>query len=155
MPKLLFHSTHGFRYLLLFPRSSYAQQFVLLFVFNPFKHTRETQRLKQYNTPEIQGEKKQLKGKVSAQDPQDQVLSTKEIDLPQRDRGQGVRDREEIGNEGEGEGNEEGVRMFVLKGLRTASGQQGQTWPIGKWWFIKVQGETPCQKEVFNFNWGC
>ena len=53
---------------------------------------------------------------------QDQVLSTKEIDLPQRDRGQGVRDREEIGNEGEGEGNEEGVRMFVLKGLRTASG---------------------------------
>lgn len=46
--------------------------------------------------------KSQVLGKVSAQDPQDQVLSTKEIDLPQRDRAQGVRDREEIENEGEG-----------------------------------------------------
>ena len=46
--------------------------------------------------------KSQVLGKVSAQDPQDQVLSTKEIYLPQRDRAQGVRDREEIENEGEG-----------------------------------------------------
>jgi hypothetical protein len=41
--------------------------------------------------------------------PQDQVLSTKEIYLPQRDRGQALRQRQEIekgkeGNQGEGEG---------------------------------------------------
>ena len=33
-----------------------------------------------------------MKGKVGAQDPQDQVLSTKEMHVPQRDREQGVRD---------------------------------------------------------------
>ena len=38
--------------------------------------------------------KSQVLGKVSAQDPQDQVLSTKEIYLPQRDRGQGIRDKD-------------------------------------------------------------
>jgi hypothetical protein len=35
-----------------------------------------------------------LKGKVSAQDSQDPVLSTNEICLPQRDRGQGTRDKD-------------------------------------------------------------
>ena len=35
-----------------------------------------------------------MEGMVSAQDPQDQVLSTKEIYLPQRDRGQGIRDKD-------------------------------------------------------------
>ena len=35
-----------------------------------------------------------LKGKEAAQEPQDQVLSTKEMNLPQRDRGQGTRDKD-------------------------------------------------------------
>ena len=38
--------------------------------------------------------KSQVLGKVSAQDPQDQVLSTKEIYLPQRDKGQRIRDKD-------------------------------------------------------------
>jgi hypothetical protein len=28
-------------------------------------------------------------------------------------------------------------------------------WHIRKWRFIKVQGETPCEDEVFNFNLEC
>ena len=35
-----------------------------------------------------------LKGKILAQDPQDQVLSTKGIYLPQREREQGIRDKD-------------------------------------------------------------
>lgn len=26
---------------------------------------------------------------------------------------------------------------------------------IAKWCFTKVKGETPCQDEVFSFNWAC
>jgi hypothetical protein len=52
---------------------------------------------------------------VSAQDTQDQVLSTK-IYLPQRDKGQ----REKIEDKGEGEENKGGGYFF--RGQRTASG---------------------------------
>ena len=52
--------------------------------------------------------KKVLKGKITAQDPQDQVFGTKRIYLPQRTEGRelemktGVEDaREEEGNKGE------------------------------------------------------
>ena len=49
-----------------------------------------------------------------AQDPQDQVLSTKEIYLLQRAGNK--RQRQEIEDEGEGEGNKgEGRRVFVLE----------------------------------------
>ena len=38
-----------------------------------------------------------------------------------------------------GEGTREGRRQ------RTASGwERRQTWPIGKWWFVKIEEKTPC-----------
>jgi hypothetical protein len=59
--------------------------------------------------------------------PQDQVPGTKEISMPQRDRGQGMRDKTGA-KVGEGEETRE----------------RGQRWPRGKWGFIKVKGETLC-----------
>lgn len=47
----------------------------------------------------------------------------KEIYLPQRDRGQGIRQRQEIKDEGKGGRKKgEGGWVFVLKKQRTASG---------------------------------
>jgi hypothetical protein len=43
-----------------------------------------------------------LKGNLSAQDPQDQVISTKEISLPQGDGSQGIRDKDKVEGEEEG-----------------------------------------------------
>lgn len=53
------------------------------------------------------------------QDPQDQVFSTKETYLSSKNRGQGIRHRQEIEDKGEGEGNKaEGKGVFVPdKGL--------------------------------------
>ena len=91
-----------------------------------------------------------LKGLVSAQDPQHQVLGTKEIYLSQRDRGQGI--RQEIKDEGEKEANK--GEIFVPGGGSPKDClwiERRQTWPIGKWQFIKAKGETPCLGEVFSF----
>lgn len=38
-----------------------------------------------------------------------------------------------------------GKRLFVLKEDNDClSIERRQTWHIGKWWFKKVNGETPC-----------
>jgi hypothetical protein len=49
-------------------------------------------RCRQWSTPSFIHCSVICEGMVSAQD-QDQVLSTKEINLPQRDQGQGIRDK--------------------------------------------------------------
>ena len=53
-------------------------------------------------------------GKISAQDPQDQVLSTEDIYLLLRDRGRNKRQIQGIEDEGEGEG--KGAGVFVSEG---------------------------------------
>lgn len=64
-----------------------------------------------------------VKGKGSAQEWQDQVLSTKGIYLPQRDRGQGIREKAGDRGQGEGEGKKgRGGGVFVSRGQRIASG---------------------------------
>jgi hypothetical protein len=86
---------------------------------------------------------------ASAQDPQDQVLSTKEIYLPQRDRRLRIREREtqEIESEGEEEGNNgEGSGVFVQERVGTRDClwiERRQMLHIGKWQFIKVQEGNP------------
>lgn len=47
---------------------------------------------------------REVKGKLSSQDPQDQVLSTEDIYLLLRDRGRNKRQIQGIEDEGEGEG---------------------------------------------------
>lgn len=70
---------------------------------------------------------------VSAQDPQDQVLGTKEGQRAGiRDKGRRQRAREEKGT------------GIVCRGICPAMGQRaasGEMWHIGKWPFIKVKGE--------------
>lgn len=64
------------------------------------------------------------KGAVLAQDPQDQVFSPKEIYLPQRDKGQGMKDkdrRQKISEKGK-ETKERGKRYLSGGGQRTVSG---------------------------------
>ena len=59
-----------------------------------------------------------------------------------------------VGDKGEGEGKRERVEgVFVPERQRSASGKRGDR-HIGKWWFIKVKKETPCQGELFNFKLG-
>lgn len=83
---------------------------------------------------------------------QDQLLSTK-VYLPQGDRGQGIRDREEIEDREEGEGTRgEGwifTRCGEEGGQRTASGDRRQTWPTGKWRFVKGKGKPMLGQDVF------
>lgn len=71
-----------------------------------------------------------MKVKVSAQDPQDQVLNIKEICLPQRDKGQGKRDkdrrwrtREKLKRtrDKEEQGKGDGDEVFVPRRQRTSS----------------------------------
>ena len=57
-----------------------------------------------------------LKGNVLAQFPQDQVLSTKEIDLPRRNRGRNKRQRQETEDEGKEGYNRGGREVFVPEG---------------------------------------
>ena len=64
-----------------------------------------------------------IKEKVSAQDPQAQVLRTREIYLLQSDRGQRSGKRQEIEEVAEGEGNQEKrAGVFFPEGQRFASG---------------------------------
>ena len=68
-----------------------------------------------------------LKELALAQDPQDQVFSMKEISLPQRDTGQGIRDKE--GDRGRRQGrrgrnNRAGTGTFVPQRQRTASDEE-------------------------------
>lgn len=62
--------------------------------------------------------------RVTSQNPHDQVLSSKEIYLPQRDRGQRVRDNQYMEGEEEREGSKgDGAGIFFLRGRQqTASG---------------------------------
>lgn len=56
----------------------------------------------------------------------------------QRDRGQGIRDKDRRWMREKGE-----VYLF----WRTNDClwmERSQIWPIGKWWFINVKGETLC-----------
>jgi len=65
-----------------------------------------------------------MKGSVSAQDPQNQVLSTKEIHFPQKDKGHGLRDkdrRQGMREKGKGMRREEDICLRV--GQRAASGE--------------------------------
>lgn len=59
-----------------------------------------------------------MKEKVSAQDPQDQVLSTKEFHLLQRDREQGIRTKIETEEEREGEGHKGEGRKGAKRTVR-------------------------------------
>ena len=55
------------------------------------------------------------------------------------------RQRQEIEDEGEGEGNN--GEVCAPEGGQRTDGlwtERRQTWPTGKWQFIKVQGETLC-----------
>lgn len=54
-------------------------------------------------------------------------------------------------------GKEEGEDMFVPEGQRTAPWMEWkQTWPLGKWWFIKgKKTETQHQDGLFCFDWAC
>lgn len=57
-----------------------------------------------------------LKGKGIAEDPQDQVLSSKEICLPQRDEGRGIRDKDKREDKEEGkETRERRQELFIQK----------------------------------------
>uniref|UniRef100_A2AP18-5 Isoform 5 of 1-phosphatidylinositol 4,5-bisphosphate phosphodiesterase eta-2 n=1 Tax=Mus musculus TaxID=10090 RepID=A2AP18-5 len=74
------------------------------------------------------------------------ILSTKGIYLPQRERGQGVRDKDRRWRVREkGKGTREGARG-ICPGGRGDKGlpldreeTDRQTWPIGKWWFTNVK----------------
>lgn len=71
-----------------------------------------------------------------SQEPQDQVLGTKEIYLYQR--AENMRQRQEIEDEGEGEGHKGTCRDICP--LRTKDCiwiEKRQTWPEGRWHFIK------------------
>ena len=74
---------------------------------------------------------------------QDQVLSTKDMSLPQRDRGHKIRDKYGRQDEREWEGNKvkgEGY-LFPSGGHRPVSGYRGDR--HGKRPFVKGKGETP------------
>lgn len=73
-----------------------------------------------------------MKGKVSARDPQGQVLSTVEIYLPQRDRGQGMRDKDRR------QRTRETGQACLSQRTKFCLWIEGHR---GKWWFIKVEGK--------------
>jgi hypothetical protein len=74
--------------------------------------------------------------------PQDQVLSTKEMYLPQRDRRQGIRDNNGIETMRETvNGTKEKGKGYLSQWERSKDchwKERRQTWYIGKWQFIKV-----------------
>lgn len=64
----------------------------------------------------------------------------------QRGRGQGAKgQRQEIEKEGEGEGNKRERKGYLSwRGTKDCLWRERkQIWHIGKWWFIKVKGESP------------
>lgn len=63
--------------------------------------------------------KSQVVGKVLAQGPQDQVFSTKEIYLPQRNKGQGIRDKDNRYGAGGGEVNKRDQGRAIYLGGQT------------------------------------
>lgn len=100
-----------------------------------------------------------MKGKILAQDLQDQipgqVLSPKEMILPQRNMGQGYGTKAgERRKRGKGEGDKgEGRKWARERGNEYLSQNETQEclwiesrqmWCIGKCQVIKVQGETSC-----------
>lgn len=70
------------------------------------------------------------KRSVSAQDPQDQGLSTEQILLLQRDKGQGTRDKHKREDRKEGKGTRERGGCVCARGQRTNSGQRGESWGL-------------------------
>lgn len=43
----------------------------------------------------------------------------------------------------------------ICPGVRTKDDfwiERRQTWPVSKWWLIKVQQEIPCYNKVLNFD---
>ena len=87
-----------------------------------------------------------LKGaKDQAQDIHDQVLSTKEIYLPQRNRGQGRRDKDRRQRRRQKEQRRVGDRDICPGGTKDCLWRERrQTCPIGKSQLINEKGETPC-----------
>lgn len=66
--------------------------------------------------------------KTEQKDPEDQILSIKEIYLLQKDRGKGIRDRQKMREKGKEQGRRcrdgcPGVASWI---------ERRQTWPIGK-----------------------
>lgn len=81
--------------------------------------------------------------KIIGSEPQRQVVSTKVIYFPQRDRGQGLRDKDRRQRR-KGQKQRREVRSICLirqEGeQRTVSGERRDR-HTGKWWFIKVKEE--------------
>ena len=83
-----------------------------------------------------------LKGPGLAQDTQDQVLSTKEMYLPQRDRGHGIRGKDRRQKTRE-KGKRARQRDICPGRAKDCLWIERRTWLIGRQRFIKVKGKTP------------
>jgi hypothetical protein len=67
---------------------------------------------------------------------------------PEAQRVENERKRQEIESRGKGKWTRERRKACLSQGRRGHKGlpldREGQTWPIGKWQFLKVKEETPC-----------